>query len=106
MDKIQSISDYHAHHFTQLAVNPAATKIRYIGSIAALNIDIDADYGGKLSQDMKLFFLNRGVLIRPLGNVIYILPPYCTSAEELQKCYDVIGEALSAFGKSAISRAA
>jgi len=38
--------------------------------------------------------LNEGVLLRPLGNVIYVLPPYCITAEELKKVYDVIRKKL------------
>jgi adenosylmethionine---8-amino-7-oxononanoate aminotransferase len=31
------------------------------------------------------FFMERGVFIRPLGNVIYLLPPYCISDKSLEK---------------------
>jgi adenosylmethionine-8-amino-7-oxononanoate aminotransferase len=41
------------------------------------------------------FFLERGVLLRPLGNVIYVLPPYVITAEELHRVYDVIAESLA-----------
>jgi adenosylmethionine-8-amino-7-oxononanoate aminotransferase len=40
------------------------------------------------------FFLERGVLLRPLGNVVYVLPPYVISADELHLVYDVIEEAI------------
>jgi len=42
------------------------------------------------------FFLERGVLLRPLGNVVYVLPPYVISADELHQVYDVIEEAVRA----------
>jgi len=40
------------------------------------------------------FFLERGVLLRPLGNVVYVLPPYVISADELHRVYDVMEEAV------------
>jgi adenosylmethionine-8-amino-7-oxononanoate aminotransferase len=40
------------------------------------------------------FFLERGVLLRPLGNVVYVLPPYVISPDELHRVYDVITEAV------------
>jgi adenosylmethionine-8-amino-7-oxononanoate aminotransferase len=40
--------------------------------------------------------LNRDVLLRPLGNVIYILPPYCIEAQDLHRAYDVIEDAIRA----------
>ena len=36
------------------------------------------------------FFLDRGILLRPLGNVLYLLPPYCIEEEELKTIYDQI----------------
>jgi adenosylmethionine-8-amino-7-oxononanoate aminotransferase len=40
------------------------------------------------------FFLERGVLLRPLGNVVYVLPPYVIESQELHHVYDVIEEAI------------
>jgi hypothetical protein len=37
---------------------------------------------------------HRGLLIRPLGNVVYLMPPYCIGDDELSRAYDVIAEAL------------
>ena len=47
-----------------------------------------ADIGPRLYQD----FLARGLLIRPLGNTIYLMPPYCSTESELDPVYDAIGE--------------
>jgi adenosylmethionine-8-amino-7-oxononanoate aminotransferase len=40
------------------------------------------------------FYLSKGVLLRPLGNVVYILPPYVITLEQLHYVYDVIAESL------------
>jgi len=35
------------------------------------------------------------VFIRPLGDVVYLMPPLCITDEELEKCYFGIEEGLS-----------
>ena len=44
------------------------------------------------------FFHAKGILLRPLGNTIYVLPPYCVTAAELDLVYDAILEAGGKFG--------
>ena len=43
-----------------------------------------------IGRELAAFSLQEGVLIRPLGNVAYCLPPYCTTDDDLQQVYDVI----------------
>lgn len=50
----------------------------------------DASYYHPLKERLIDFFRTHGVLIRPLGNALYILPPYCISREELHKIYSLI----------------
>ncbi len=47
------------------------------------------------------FFIERGVLLRPLGNTIYIMPPYCITPAELDIIYAAIAEAPGALESSA-----
>ena len=54
----------------------------------------DPGYFSQLRPALYDFYLSRGVLLRPLGNVVYVLPPYVISAEELHRVHDVIGESL------------
>lgn len=67
--------------------------LRQTGTITALELDVPA--GGYLSDagpKLRAFFKQNDVLLRPLGNVIYVMPPYCVTAEELDRTYDVITE--------------
>jgi len=50
-----------------------------------------------LRDELYNFFLERGVLLRPLGNTIYTLPPYVITDIQLQKIYDSITDALNTF---------
>ena len=45
-------------------------------------------------------FLERGFLLRPLGNVIYILPPYCIDRTQLDSIYDCIEEVVAEVSNS------
>jgi adenosylmethionine---8-amino-7-oxononanoate aminotransferase len=47
--------------------------------------DPGADYFSDMRNRIYDFFMERGVFIRPLGNVIYLLPPYCISDKSLEK---------------------
>ncbi len=73
-------------------------SIRQAGTITALDLRVPA--GGYLSDvgpRLRAFFRERNLLIRPLGNVIYLMPPYCVTAAELDRAYDAIDEAAAYF---------
>lgn len=69
-------------------------NIRQTGTILAFEIctkDSD-DYLNNVSKEFTPFCLKRGVFLRPMGNTIYILPPYCITSKQLKKIYNVIVE--------------
>jgi len=80
---IQSINASHKRNMEMLKVNcPNIKRIRIIGTISAF--EVDDTFG------LKDKFIEHGLLIRPLGNVIYLLPPYSTKAIELDESYQKI----------------
>ena len=94
-DRIAAIERIHAERLPAFKEHPAVGDVRSIGTVAAVEIETeDAGYLSKLRPFLYQFFLQKGVLLRPLGNIIYILPPYVITAEELHLVYDVIAEAL------------
>jgi adenosylmethionine-8-amino-7-oxononanoate aminotransferase len=67
---------------------------RQLGTIAALDLRVsDAGYLSSLATELYEFFAGRNLLLRPLGNTIYVMPPYCTEPGELAAVYDAIAEA-------------
>lgn len=69
-------------------------NVRVMGVILAIDLNIQMERYGNLRDDLYNFFVERGVLLRPLGNTIYVLPPYVITNSELQKIYDTITAAL------------
>jgi adenosylmethionine---8-amino-7-oxononanoate aminotransferase len=94
-DRIAAIERTHAERLPELKDHPAVGDVRMIGTVAAVEIESeDAGYLSRLRPFLYEFFFQKGILLRPLGNIIYILPPYLITAKELHLVYDVIAEAL------------
>jgi adenosylmethionine-8-amino-7-oxononanoate aminotransferase len=94
-DRIRSIQQVHAERLPNFRQHPAVANLRTIGTVAALELRADdPGYLSSLRARLYDFYLGKGVLLRPLGNVVYILPPYCITREELHHVYDVIHESL------------
>jgi len=94
-DRIAAIEAVHAARLPGFAAHPGVADVRHIGTVAAIELKVpDAGYLSSLRPRLYEFFLNRGVLLRPLGNVVYILPPYVITAGQLNFVYDVIEDSL------------
>jgi adenosylmethionine-8-amino-7-oxononanoate aminotransferase len=77
--------------------HPAVKEARSSGTIFALEIKTQeaTEYLNPLAERVHSFFIERGIILRPLGNILYVLPPYCITKEELEKVMDAIEEFLS-----------
>ncbi len=94
-ERIAAIGRIHSERLPALKDHPAVGDVRSIGTVAAIEIEAeDTGYLSKLRPFLYDFFLEKGVLLRPLGNILYILPPYVISPAELSFVYDVVTEAL------------
>lgn len=76
--------------------HPKLERIRTCGTIAAMDIrteDRDGYYNA-IAPILKSRFLEAGFLMRPMGNTLYIMPPYCITPDELESIYKAICEIL------------
>lgn len=95
-ERIASIESAHREQLARLKDHPAVSDARMIGTVAALELRAeDPGYLSALKPRLYDFYLQKGVLLRPLGNVVYILPPYAITCEELRYVYTVIEESLA-----------
>ncbi len=90
--QIASINDFHKQFADEIRNLVIVKEVRIKGTILAieLNSGEGSSYFHAIKKDAYNFFLEHGILLRPLGNVIYILPPYCISKLELKRIYEVI----------------
>lgn len=87
----QMIANTHSHFVKQWKNHPRLKRCESLGTILALEYqDADHTYFSSLSDALYSFFINRKIILRPLGNVLYILPPYCITHAELTSIYDII----------------
>ena len=94
--RIQTIAAIHQERLAAIRQHPAVGDVRSIGTAAAIELRTgDPGYASKLGPKLYDFFLQRGVLLRPLGNIIYLLPPYPISSGALHHIYDLVEEALA-----------
>jgi adenosylmethionine---8-amino-7-oxononanoate aminotransferase len=73
------------------------TSVRRIGTITALDLAApDGGYLAEIGPKLQSFFRDRSLLLRPLGNTIYVMPPYCVTAADLNDIYVGISDAADA----------
>jgi len=94
-DRIAAIAKINAERLAQFKDFAVVGETRQIGTMGAIELRAeDAGYLSAMRPKLYRFFLEHGVLLRPLGNVVYVLPPYVISADELHRVYDVMEEAV------------
>jgi adenosylmethionine-8-amino-7-oxononanoate aminotransferase len=78
-------------------------NVRQTGTILALDVHAaEAGYLSAVSPKLYRYFIASGVLLRPIGQSIYVLPPYCTSREDLEFVVLCIESALDALAAGEI----
>lgn len=84
-EHIERIHQQHQLFFDKIKHHSAIANIRLKGTILAIELksNEETNYLNSLSERISEFFLKQGIIIRPLGNVLYILPPYCISNKDL-----------------------
>ncbi|MDR6941239.1 adenosylmethionine--8-amino-7-oxononanoate transaminase [Mucilaginibacter pocheonensis] len=93
---IQRIEALHRQFADKIKHHPKIKAIRQTGTIVAMEWETgnDTSYFNSLRDKLYHYFLAEGIILRPLGNIIYILPPYCITNAELNYVYNKIEQAL------------
>ena len=92
--RIETLSALQQERLDSFKNEAGFSALRRIGTVTALDlIAPDAGYLSGLGPRLARFFQARGLLLRPLGNTIYVLPPYCVTADELDLVYAAIRQA-------------
>jgi adenosylmethionine-8-amino-7-oxononanoate aminotransferase len=98
MERIAALGAMQEARLAALRKDSRFENVRRLGTIAAMDLKVpDPGYLAGIGPQLTAFFVGRGVLLRPLGNSIYVMPPYCVTAEELDMVYSVIAQAANNF---------
>ncbi len=96
-DRVAALAAGQAQRLAAFEGDGRFKNVRRLGTIAALDLDVaDAGYLADAGPRLYQFFVDRGVLLRPLGNTIYVMPPYCVTDDELDLIYAAIRAAADA----------
>ncbi|MEA3542511.1 MAG: adenosylmethionine--8-amino-7-oxononanoate transaminase [Pseudomonadota bacterium] len=99
LGRIARLAQAMAERLADLARSPAFANPRQAGTIVAIDlVASDAGYLSDLAPRLRAFFLEKGLLLRPLGNTIYLMPPYCLDASQLDRIFAALHAAGEKFG--------
>lgn len=90
------MEQWHREELARLEDHPQLKKLRVTGTIAAMDIIAEGEEGylNQVADRIKRECIDQGLLLRPLGNVLYLMPPYCTTREQLREMYEGIASLL------------
>ena len=93
---INRIASRHNTFLQKIKDHPSLIEVRQLGTIIAFEIRTkeETHYLNSLAEQISNFFISKGIILRPLGNIVYILPPYCIKDEDLDYIYSAIDEFL------------
>lgn len=98
LDHVAAVARAQSDGAARLSRAKGIANVRQAGTILAAEIERPGGgYMSDLGPELMTFFTQRNLLIRPLGNTVYLLPPYCSTADELVRCHDAMIEAADAF---------
>ncbi len=91
--------DFESRHrplLQELSKHPKVKRPRLKGTIAAFDLDVEGTKGylNDTGKALKRHVIEAGVFIRPLGDIVYLLPPLCITDSQLEHCYDSIRKGL------------
>jgi adenosylmethionine-8-amino-7-oxononanoate transaminase/dethiobiotin synthase len=96
LEKPRAMEQFWRHALDPLRREPNVKDVRIRGSIAAVELDVPGGYLADVGRTMRQKALEMGVLLRPLGSVLYAMPPFCTSKASLERIAEAMHAAVKA----------
>jgi adenosylmethionine-8-amino-7-oxononanoate aminotransferase len=95
IERILALSQSQAMSLKALALDTRFANVRQLGTISAFELsNVQPGYLADITLTLRARLLERGVLLRPLGSTVYVMPPYCTTYDELNAVYSAIVETI------------
>ncbi|MGN6268351.1 MAG: adenosylmethionine--8-amino-7-oxononanoate transaminase [Sphingomonas sp.] len=94
LDRIAHLAERQQARLTALAGHANIRNPRQIGTVTAMELAEDeSDYLSSRGPALLAFFRERDLLVRPMGNTVYVMPPYCIDDTDLDAIYTAIADA-------------
>lgn len=96
MEKVDFIAQKMKTFVNKIKENKNVRAARSFGVITAIEIETsgESSYFNDAGKIAYNWLLKQGIILRPLGNVIVLIPPYCISAKDLDYLFNKIEEYL------------
>ena len=95
IERVRALEETQHRCLARFAEDARFSGVRQLGTITALNVAVrDEGYLASVGPQLYAAFMARDVLLRPLGNTIYVMPPYCIEPGELEAVYRAISEVI------------
>ena len=98
LDRIAALSRRLGEKLAELTQRPQVINPRQCGTMIAFDVDVgdDAGYLADIGPRLRAHFFAHDVLIRPLGNTVYTMPPYCISQADIDRVASVMASGIEA----------
>ncbi len=94
IEKIAGLEDSLRRSIKRISQRIELKDSRVVGSIGAIDLSGDTTYGNKFSNKFYAQCFSKGLFLRPLGNTVYLMPPYNSTSEEIEWAWQCIGEVI------------
>jgi adenosylmethionine-8-amino-7-oxononanoate aminotransferase len=99
-DNRKNIAHRHTAFGAAIKTHLLVADVRQTGTIIAIELKTDTpSYHTSMRDVLYRYFIDKKIVMRPLGNIIYIIPPYCISSDDLGYIYKCIDELLQQLKK-------
>jgi adenosylmethionine-8-amino-7-oxononanoate aminotransferase len=93
---VHRIEDVWRTRLPSLRAQPGVTDVRICGTIAAIEFAAPGGYLADIGRRIRQLCVNHGVFLRPLGNVLYAIPPFRTHTNSLHRIADAMTACVNA----------
>jgi adenosylmethionine-8-amino-7-oxononanoate aminotransferase len=98
LPRIQNISHRHLEFMKRIREFPVVRNVRSLGTIMAFELNTGKDeYINSIGANLTREALLNGLYLRPLGNTVYLMPPYCITEKEMDQVYTFLVHYLESF---------
>jgi len=103
LQRIRHITHRHQAFLEILALYPIVRNSRAIGTILAFELNTGKDgYINAIGPAITKEALRRGIYLRPLGNTVYMMPPYCITEKEMDQVYEFLVHCITSYSEKVV----